>query len=265
VRIHPQYHAGRYQHDIALLTVREIPQKKGIRPLTLAQDQLLPEKLDVYGFGNLSRKDFVYPDLLQTATLTRVPNYQCQSLGGAYGQVLSEQMCAGDMKHGAQDSCDGDSGGPLVSQGASDILFGIVSWGTGCGRVKRPGVYTRVSSYYDWIAREQESLAQLTLSEQVQALFYFPLYEKTKLPSGQLRIRRFTAAYHLWRELETDPRFLPVADWQKYGMGELYRLELLSFESKKYRLRLTKGEKQYEAPVAFSEAILDPDEEHTAY
>lgn len=30
-------------------------------------------------------------------------------------------------------------------------LYGIISWGDGCGRGK-PGVYTRVANYVDWIS-----------------------------------------------------------------------------------------------------------------
>lgn len=43
----------------------------------------------------------------------------------------------------------GDSGGPLVCR---NTVEGIVAWGSRvCGNRKKPGVFTRVSTYIDWI------------------------------------------------------------------------------------------------------------------
>jgi secreted trypsin-like serine protease len=73
------------------------------------------------------------------------------------GFVNDHMICAGDPKPppGAEtvrDACNGDSGGPLIAKlGDKLIQVGIVSWGEGCGIPKLYGVYTRLSTYVDWI------------------------------------------------------------------------------------------------------------------
>ena len=59
-------------------------------------------------------------------------------------------LCAAGNQQ--RDSCQGDSGGPLFveTDGGNDVIVGVVSYGNGCATVY-PGVYTRVSAYYDWI------------------------------------------------------------------------------------------------------------------
>lgn len=48
----------------------------------------------------------------------------------------------------------GDSGGPLLQDVNGDgniVQVGIVSFGTGCARANKPGVYSRVSAAHNWI------------------------------------------------------------------------------------------------------------------
>ena len=72
-------------------------------------------------------------------------NHDCRN---AYpGEITSRMMCLGFLE-GGKDSCKGDGGGPVVCNG---VLQGLVSWGHGCAGRTRPGVYTKVCEFNDWI------------------------------------------------------------------------------------------------------------------
>lgn len=63
-------------------------------------------------------------------------------------------LCAGNLRELRRvDSCQGDSGGPLMCErpGASWVVYGVTSWGYGCGVKDSPGVYTKVSAFVPWI------------------------------------------------------------------------------------------------------------------
>lgn len=62
-------------------------------------------------------------------------------------------ICAGDQEKGGKDACSGDSGGPLISIDKR-VLLGVTSWGDGCGKKHKPGVYTRISQFVPWIKQK---------------------------------------------------------------------------------------------------------------
>jgi len=95
---------------------------------------------------------------LLKATVPFVDDAQC---GNAYSTfVPSDMICAGDLANGGVDTCQGDSGGPMFRRDGFGewIEVGITSWGAGCARPGKPGVYTQVSNFASSICQAADSL-----------------------------------------------------------------------------------------------------------
>ncbi|XP_055980050.1 anionic trypsin [Sorex fumeus] len=99
----------------------------------------------ISGWGNTLSNGVNNPELLQCLDAPLLSQEQCEA---SYpGQITDNMVCAGFLE-GGKDSCQGDSGGPVVCNGE---LQGVVSWGYGCAQKNKPGVYTRVCNFVDWI------------------------------------------------------------------------------------------------------------------
>ncbi|MEU4425860.1 serine protease [Actinoplanes sp. NPDC024001] len=97
---------------------------------------------------------------LLKATVPFVSDATCNSSTMYGGRVIAaEEICAG-YTSGGVDTCQGDSGGPMFRRDASNawIQVGIVSWGDGCARPNKPGVYTQVSYFSSAIRSAAASL-----------------------------------------------------------------------------------------------------------
>ena len=130
--------------DVAVLTVRG---QLDYRPAKLPDsgDAGLYAKgtqATVLGWGRIADGG-ARSDYLRSAQVPLVSDSECRSDYTVYDQ--RSMVCAG-YAEGGVDACQGDSGGPLV---VGDTLIGIVSFGEGCAKAGKPGVYTRVSTYSD--------------------------------------------------------------------------------------------------------------------
>jgi secreted trypsin-like serine protease len=150
--IHQTYNANTHENDIALLKLKSPPSGK-IVPMADAGSTLsVGEPLEVAGWGATSEGGDIAGGLLK-ALVPYVDPATCNAPESYGGAVHTGMMCAGH-REGGIDSCQGDSGGPLVWYTSNGpVLVGVVSFGWGCARKLKYGVYTRVSAYRDWIAQ----------------------------------------------------------------------------------------------------------------
>ncbi|CAI9546459.1 unnamed protein product, partial [Staurois parvus] len=105
----------------------------------------------IAGWGSLY-EDGPPSDVVMEAIVPVLSQESCMRTLGKE-MFTSTMFCAGYLTGGI-DSCQGDSGGPLTCQDPSSkqyALYGITSWGDGCGEKGKPGVYTRVTAFIDWI------------------------------------------------------------------------------------------------------------------
>lgn len=118
------------------------------------------------------------PDILQDAQVHLFYNETCETAytevdnsGNEVQYYVRDAMSCFGHEEGGIDACQGDSGGPLICIEETErtefwtdpedplnyighqnpVLRGVVSWGEGCARQGKPGVYARVSQFADWI------------------------------------------------------------------------------------------------------------------
>ncbi|ELV12173.1 Transmembrane protease serine 11A, partial [Tupaia chinensis] len=154
--VHEKYHSPAREYDIAVVQFSpRVTFSDDIRRICLPEASAsFQSNATVYitGFGALFYGGESQNDLRE-ARLKMISNEVCKQ-PQVYGNDIKFGMfCAGYLE-GIYDACRGDSGGPLVAKDLKDTwyLIGIVSWGDNCGQRNKPGVYTDVIYYRNWIA-----------------------------------------------------------------------------------------------------------------
>ncbi|XP_076993269.1 transmembrane protease serine 11E-like [Tamandua tetradactyla] len=154
--IHEKYNYVSHDYDISVAELsRPVPYENAVHRICLpdATHEFHPgDQMFVTGFGAL-QNDGDSQNHLWQVQVDLIDTKLCNEPQVYNDAVTPRMLCAGSLQ-GKRDACQGDSGGPLVSPDARDIwyLVGIVSWGDECGQPNKPGVYTRVTVFRDWIA-----------------------------------------------------------------------------------------------------------------
>lgn len=167
----PSYLPKSTVNDIAVLTlgepVNDVPVLRPLTPDEAATVTPSGASARIAGWGNTLADGKAFPDAFRVGRVVIAPDGSCGggesfTIKGVEFKGFSSDaadprvmVCAiGVTDRGSiVDSCQGDSGGPLVAgEGPGARLVGVVSWGNKCAS-RFPGVYTRVSSEFDFLTR----------------------------------------------------------------------------------------------------------------
>ncbi|XP_062269853.1 plasminogen activator, urokinase b [Platichthys flesus] len=150
---------GSFNHDIALVKLRPRGGQCAVES-NMVKLVCLPPPLqnlqpgvtcEIAGYGKESHGLWYRSQLLREAQVNVFSDAVCRHRDYYENMITDNMFCAG-RPDWSQDACEGDSGGPLVCEVDHRLfLFGVISWGDGCAKEFRPGVYTRVTNYNGWI------------------------------------------------------------------------------------------------------------------
>lgn len=147
-KAHPSYGSNGIDYDYRVL---RLSTESSYDPIEIDDGTLgflqNGDELTVMGWGTVSEGGN------SLATNLREVDVKVDAGCGTYSasQITDRMFCAGRTEGGTiYDSCQGDSGGPIIDKD-SGVQVGIVSWGSGCARAGKPGVYSKISDQYDWI------------------------------------------------------------------------------------------------------------------
>ncbi|KAI3365708.1 hypothetical protein L3Q82_010156, partial [Scortum barcoo] len=161
---------GSFNNDIALLKLKA-KNGKCAEESSSVRTVCLPPPLqslhpgitcEIAGYGKENYGLWYRSQLLREAQVNLLTNEVCRQEDYYDNMITDNMFCAG-RPDWSQDACEGDSGGPLVCEAGNRLFqFGVISWGEGCcAKEFRPGVYTRVTNYNQWIA-EKTGLPSIT-------------------------------------------------------------------------------------------------------
>ncbi|KAM4723147.1 ovochymase-2 [Rhinophrynus dorsalis] len=158
--VHSEFTRQSMDYDIALLQLAEPFQFNSyVRPICLPErnSEVAPSSLCVVSGWGLRRKEKEKSTKLQQLEVPVLLTDACKDhYENHSGGITDRMFCAGFPTGQANDSCSAQAGGPLVciADGTGIYsIYGIASWGVNCRGNSKPGVYTRVPMFINWISQ----------------------------------------------------------------------------------------------------------------
>src|SRR4051795_3538697 len=140
-------------YDISLLKLKGAASKPPVKVAGAGERSLWNPGVSetIVGWG-ATQEGGDLPDTLQEGQVPITTDAYC---AGAYSDFDPQTMLCAGFPQGGVDTCQGDSGGPMFGRDAAGTLkvVGATSFGEGCARPNKPGVYARVgdSVLREWI------------------------------------------------------------------------------------------------------------------
>ena len=148
-------------YDISLLKLQRASTKPPVRVAGAGEREIWSpgSMATVAGWGVTEEGGSSGPDVLQEADVPVTTDDHCAN---AYPEFDARTMVCAGYPEGGVDTCQGDSGGPLFGHFEEEGLrvveeglrvVGTTSFGDGCARPGKPGVYARVADteLREWI------------------------------------------------------------------------------------------------------------------
>jgi secreted trypsin-like serine protease len=140
-------------YDISLLKLKGAASKPPVKVAGAGERSLWNPGVSetIVGWG-ATQEGGDLPDTLQEGQVPITTDAYC---AGAYSDFDAATMVCAGFPQGGVDTCQGDSGGPMFghTSGGALKVVGATSFGEGCARAGKPGVYARVgdSTLREWI------------------------------------------------------------------------------------------------------------------
>jgi secreted trypsin-like serine protease len=132
--IHEKYNPRTFVNDLALIRLPNPIQSTGnIKPIALptsTDDDYVGDILIASGFGLTESK--TVSTVLKYTEVIGISNNKCSE---TFNIIANTTLCTVGYPNSNQSACIGDSGGQLITKDSTPVLVGVVSFGSGSGKI----------------------------------------------------------------------------------------------------------------------------------